>query len=144
LHFEYFNVISIVTTKDYAVGYDGIYIRKIWHSERFPWQHCFYSCYCVACRFQCGLLIVVLPCILLNIKLFFQQMQYSLKHKMLRFLFKCFFTQLLNISAPLDHLHGAHISKVLMCTPWRWSKGTETCRSCVKKHLNTNRSILCF
>jgi hypothetical protein len=49
-------------------------------------------------------LIAVLPCILISIKLSFQQMHYLLKHKMLQFLFKFFFTQLLHISVPLDHL----------------------------------------
>jgi hypothetical protein len=58
-------------------------------------------------------LIVVPPCILISIKLSFQQMHYLLKHKMLQVVFKCFFTQLLHVSVPLDHLQGAHIRTLL-------------------------------
>jgi hypothetical protein len=47
------------------------------------------------------------------IKLSFQQMHYLLKHKMLQFIFKCFFIQLLHVSVPLDHLQGAHIRTLL-------------------------------
>jgi hypothetical protein len=59
------------------------------------------------------ILIVVLPCILINIKLSFQQMHYLWKHKMLQFVFKYFFTQLLHVSVPLDHHQGAHIRALL-------------------------------
>jgi hypothetical protein len=62
---------------------------------------------------QTIILIVVLPCILISIKLSFQQMHYLLKHKMLQFVFKCFFTQVLHVSVPLDHLQGAHIRTLL-------------------------------
>jgi hypothetical protein len=58
------------------------------------------------------LLIVVLPCILISLKLSFQQMHYLLKYKMLQYLFKCFFTQLLHFSVRLDH-QGAHIRTLL-------------------------------
>jgi hypothetical protein len=58
-------------------------------------------------------LIVVLPCILISVKLSFQQMHYLLKYKMLQFLFKYFFTQLLHVSVPLDHLQGAYIRTLL-------------------------------
>jgi hypothetical protein len=59
------------------------------------------------------ILIVVLPCILISKKLSFQQRHYLLKHKMLQFLFECFFTQLLHVSVPLDHHQGAHITALL-------------------------------
>jgi hypothetical protein len=49
----------------------------------------------------------------LSIKSSFQEMHYLLKHKMLQFVFKCFFTQPLHVSVPLDHLHGAHIRTLL-------------------------------
>jgi hypothetical protein len=48
-----------------------------------------------------------------TIKLSFQQMHYLLKHKMLQFVFKCFFAQLLHVSVPLDHHQGAHIRTLL-------------------------------
>jgi hypothetical protein len=54
------------------------------------------------------ILIVVLPCILISMKLFCLQMHCLLKHKMLQFVFKCFFTQLLHVSVPLDHHPGAY------------------------------------
>jgi hypothetical protein len=59
------------------------------------------------------ILIVVLSCILISIKLSFQKMHYLLKHKMLQFVFKCFFTQLLHVSVPSDHLQGADIRTLL-------------------------------
>jgi ABC-type antimicrobial peptide transport system permease subunit len=58
-------------------------------------------------------LIVVLPCIWISLKLSFQQMHNFLKHKMLQFVFKCFITQLLHVSVPLDHHQGAHIRTLL-------------------------------
>jgi hypothetical protein len=47
------------------------------------------------------------------IKLSFQQMHYLLKHKMIQFVFKCFFAQPLHVSVPLDRLQGGHIRSVL-------------------------------
>jgi hypothetical protein len=40
-------------------------------------------------------------------------MHYLLKYKMLQFVFKCFFTQLLHVSVPLDRYQGAHIRNLL-------------------------------
>jgi hypothetical protein len=57
------------------------------------------------------ILIVVLPCILVSIKLFCQQMHYLLKHKMLQFVLK--YLWLLHVSVPLDHHQGAYIGTLL-------------------------------
>jgi hypothetical protein len=62
---------------------------------------------------QLVVLIVVLPCILISMKLSCQQMHYLLKPKMLQFVFKCFFTQLLHVSVLLDHHRGAYIRTLL-------------------------------
>ena len=54
-------------------------------------------------------LIVVLPCILISTKLFFQQMYLLLKHKMLQFIFKISFPiWLLHVSVSSDHHQGAY------------------------------------
>ena len=54
-------------------------------------------------------LIVVLPCILISTKLFYQQMRLLLKHKMLQFIFKIsFLIWLLHVSVPSDHHQGAY------------------------------------
>ena len=54
-------------------------------------------------------LTVVLPCILIRTKLFYQQMHLLLKHKMLRFIFKIYFLiWLLHVSVPSDHHQGAY------------------------------------
>ena len=37
-----------------------------------------------------------------------------------------------------------NFSKVPSYAPWWWSKGTETCRSHIRRYLNTNCSILYF
>ena len=55
------------------------------------------------------ILIVVLPCILISTKLFFQQMHILLKHKMLQFIFKIsFLIWLLHVSVSSDHHQGAY------------------------------------
>jgi hypothetical protein len=59
------------------------------------------------------ILIVVLPRIFISVRLSFQQMHYLLKRKILQFVFKCFFAQLLHVSVPLDHHQGAHIRTLL-------------------------------
>ena len=54
-------------------------------------------------------IIVVLPCILISTKLFYQQMHLLLKHKMLQFIFKIpFLLWLLHVSVPSDHHQGAY------------------------------------
>ena len=55
------------------------------------------------------ILIVVLPCILISTKLFYQQMHLLLKHKMLQFIFKIsFLIWLLHVSVPSDNHQGAY------------------------------------
>ena len=57
--------------------------------------------------FNC--LIVVLPCILISTKLFYQQMHLLLKDKMLQFIFKMsFLIWLLHVSISSDHHQGAY------------------------------------
>ena len=59
-------------------------------------------------------LIVVLLFILINIKLFCQQMHLLLKHKMLQILFKIsLLIWLLHISVPSDHHQGAYDGTLL-------------------------------
>ena len=54
-------------------------------------------------------LIVVLPCILISTKLFYQQMHLLLKHKMLQIIFKIsFLLWFLHVSVPSDHHQGAY------------------------------------
>ena len=54
-------------------------------------------------------LIAVLPCILISTKLFYQQMHFLLKHKMLQFVLKIsFLIWLLHVSVPSDHHQGAY------------------------------------
>jgi hypothetical protein len=48
-----------------------------------------------------------------NYKIIFQQMNYLLKHKMLQFLFKYFFTHLVDVSVPFDRHQGANTRTLL-------------------------------
>jgi hypothetical protein len=58
-------------------------------------------------------LVVVLPCILISSKLFYQQMHSLLKHKCYNLHLKCLFIWLLHVSVHSDRHQGAYDGTLL-------------------------------